>query len=352
MAAELIGTNYAMTTVGSGGYTSGASALNVVSTSTGTGLSPFPAAGNFRVTIFNQSTGAPEVVLLVTAIASGTQFTTTAEVDGNASAGDLVLCTITSGGVGALLAQANMTGTFASLPTTVPFAGARYKCTDSPYEFISDGTNWNAYVFGRKAMLPPASGWTSVNLTSTGATVDYTYGFGYMIGNSSSNSDFLSLNYRAAPGSTPYSFTVRMQSEPSGIIETITQGGAGTINNGGFALGFSDGTKYLVLTLDYSSGNYYLIATEWNTSTSVNTSPVAVDLAPNVIFAGPGALWFRIRNDGTHLYLQISLDGNRWYTFYSQTITAFLSAATNVCWGMYGHSQSPTVMLLDWTQGT
>src|SRR5580698_8810540 len=119
MAAELLGANYATTTVGSGGYSSGATHLNVISTSTGTGLASFPATGNFRVTIFNQSTGAPEAILLVTAIASGTQFTTTAEVDGNASAGDIVLCTLTESGIGAILAQMNQTGPFASLPTIV-----------------------------------------------------------------------------------------------------------------------------------------------------------------------------------------------------------------------------------------
>ncbi|MGC2150784.1 MAG: hypothetical protein WA618_01980 [Terriglobales bacterium] len=350
MAAELIGTNYAMTTVGSGGYTSGASALDVVSTSTGTGLSPFPAAGNFRVTIFNQSTGAPEVVLLVTAIASGTQFTTTAEVDGNASAGDLVLCTITSGGVGALLAQANMTGTFASLPTTVPFAGARYKCTDAPYEFISNGSAWKAFYNGFPASLPPSSGWTAENCLSPFPT--FTNGNAVIIGATSSNSDFLSMAYATAPGSTPYSFTARVHQDPSGIIESLARGGSvANLNQGGFAIGFRDsGGKYTVLML---GGLGTIFITEWNSYSSVNGNQVSSTASVSIVpLMGWGGLWFRVRNDGTNLKFYLSLDGQTFYQLYSQTITAFLSNADNVAFGMYGHTESSAICLYDWTQGT
>jgi hypothetical protein len=355
MAAELLGANYATTTVGSGGYSSGATHLNVISTSTGTGLASFPATGNFRVTIFNQSTGAPEAILLVTAIASGTQFTTTAEVDGNASAGDIVLCTLTESGIGAILAQMNQTGPFASLPTIVPFAGAVYNCTDAPYEFISNGSAWQAFYNGRPATLPPTSSWTSINLTDTGAVANYTFGYGYLIGNVSSNSDFLSGQRRSAPGSTPYSFVARMQADPTGVINSIANAGTPNANSGAgsFAIGFSDGTKYVVLMLSAgTAATPTLFVTEWNTSTSVNTSPVGVSSTAVTLFSSLGALWFKIRNDGTDIYFQISLDGNTFYTVYSQTITAFLSSAADVFWGLYGHSNSPTIMLLDWTQGT
>ena len=163
MAAELFGATNATTTVATGGYSSGGTHLNVGSTA-----GNFPASGNFRVSIFNQSTGALEAVLIVTAIASGTQFTTTPEIDGNATAGDIVICTITSGGMAAILAQANQFGTFASLPTTVPFAGARYKQTDGPYEWVSNGSIWQAFWNGYPVTLPPASSWTSEGIAAGG----------------------------------------------------------------------------------------------------------------------------------------------------------------------------------------
>jgi hypothetical protein len=356
MAVEIFGTNYAVTTVASGGYSSGASALNVVSTSTGTGLAAFPTSGNFRVTIFNQGTGAPEAVLKVTAIASGTQFTTTAELDGNASAGDIVICTITPGGVEALLAQMNQTGTYSSLPSTVPFAGCRYKCTDAPYEFISNGSLWVAYYNGFPATPPPSGGWTSINIT-TPAFVAYTNGYGFLAGQTSASSNFLTGQRIAAPGSTPYSFVARINQDCSGIITSLVQTGGGTpgtANDAGFAVGFSDGTKYVVMMVwlqGTSTPAPVIEITEWSSSTSVNTSVLTLNNW-NMAQFYTSDLWLKIRNDGTDLYFFISIDGNNWYYIYKSTITNYLSAATDVFWGAYGNTDSAAIALYDWTQGT
>ncbi len=59
--------------------------------------------------------------------------------------------------------------------------------------------------------------------------------------------DALTGQYRAAPGSTPYSFTVRMVLDASGILSNIFQNSAPALtNSAGFFLGFRDsGGKFL-----------------------------------------------------------------------------------------------------------
>jgi hypothetical protein len=356
MAVELLGADFATTTVASGGYSSGASHLNVISTSTGTGLAPFPSSGNFRVTIFNQSTGAPEVILLVTAIASGTQFTTTAEVDGNASAGDIVVCTITSGGMAAILAQLNQTGTFSSLPTSAPFAGARYKCTDAPYEFVWNGSLWVPFYDGMEASLPPGSGWTADNLSANNAFATYANGYGYLVGQSSSNSNFCSMQYRSAPGSTPYSFVIRFVQDGSGLIQSVNAGGAGGFAVGaGASFGFRDnGGKFLTINFTTEGTDLVIYVLQWTSSTSLSgvaTSFISSWQLVSLFSTGRG-LWCKLRNDGTNLTFSISIEGNNWVELYTATITSFLANADNVTWGTFGKTQSAAVALYDWTQGT
>lgn len=362
MAAELLGANYATTTVASGGYSSGASALNVLSTSTGTGLSSFPAAGNFRVTIFDQSTGAPKVILLVTAIASGTQFTTSAELDGNAVAGDLVICTITTNGMAALFAQLNQTGTFPA-PATVPFAGARWKQTDGPYEAISNGTSWQYFWNGYPVTPPPATGWTSEGIATesgaTAGTVHYTNGFGYLIGNDLGN-ESVGVNYVAAP-STPYTITARMMFDSSGIISSAlyfsNNGFSGPAVLVGNAFGFRDSSgKYLVMGQVPYTGtptNFFSIGF-FNSDVSFNTNAAAV--SNGVTIAGlinNRDLVYQIQNDGTNLSFWLSVDGGQTFVcLHTETITAHLADAASVCWGAHKDQGSATVLLYDWTVGT
>ncbi len=84
--------NLAYTTVAAGGYTAGSGALNVASTSTGSGALPFPVTGVFSVSISDPTTRIVKTLLEVTAINSATQFATTsaAGLDVNALVGDLV----------------------------------------------------------------------------------------------------------------------------------------------------------------------------------------------------------------------------------------------------------------------
>jgi hypothetical protein len=355
MAAELLGANNAATTVASGGYSSGASYLNVVSTSTGTGLAPFPSTGNFRVSIFNAVTGVLEVVLLVVAINSGTQFATTAEIDGNASAGDLVLCTITSGGMAAILAQMNQVLPFSSLPTTIPFAGARVKQSDGPYEWISNGSAWVPFWNGYQVTLPPQSGWTAEG--SDPGTSHYTNGFGYLIGNSWNTGDSIGVNYRTAP-STPYAINARMVFDTSGITGQAYYGlggFAGPSSLAGCLAGFRDsGGKYLVMVLVAVPTTPAVTFIIVNLTTD-NSGATDVASQSKITFAGLTSLKdlvFQIQNNGTDLIFSISLDGQNFLEVYSEAITTHLADADNICWGAYKSGGSPLVCLYDWTVGT
>lgn len=76
------------------GYTSGGSSISVTSVSSNiTGGDSLPSSGSYSVTILDQNTGNPKAVFNVTA-RSGTTLTTTAEIDANCSAGDIVIGTV------------------------------------------------------------------------------------------------------------------------------------------------------------------------------------------------------------------------------------------------------------------
>ena len=82
--------NACSTKVAAGGYTAGSGVLNVDSTA-----APFPQIGDYRIGIYNQSTGALKVLLKVTAVNSASQFAVTAEgTDANAAEDDDVYGTI------------------------------------------------------------------------------------------------------------------------------------------------------------------------------------------------------------------------------------------------------------------
>src|SRR5579885_2537534 len=150
----------AATTVGTGGYTAGSGVLNVASTG-----SPFPSAATFSVVITDASTGATKVLLRVSAVNSGTQWAVAAEgTDANANHLDNVYAVLSASALDQIRADCNQFGTRATLPsTTGQKTGNRYKCTDSPYEFIYDGTAWRPFIFGYRVDEPLSSNFSWLN---------------------------------------------------------------------------------------------------------------------------------------------------------------------------------------------
>ena len=349
MAALVLPEYYAdlaQTTLSSS-YTAGA---GVIVVTTAANLS---TTRQFHFMITDQTTGAVKCIGKATALTSST-FTVTMTTDANAASGDFVTITLCAAAEDQIRADACQFGTYANLPT-IAKAGDYYKQSDGLYEWIYQSAAWQAFYNGFPATVPPAAGsWTTENLGSHGALTS-TYGNNYLIGSNSTNSDFLTMAYMAAPGSTPYSFTARVVCESSGLIESITRGSIAVGNNIGFAIGWRDGSgKYVVLMVEsYNSSPYwYVLASQWSSFSSVNASPLTLTFAGEANLLAPGGCWFKIQNDGTNLNFYISIDGKNFALVYTQTITHYLAAATSVAWGTYGHNESATIALYDWTQGT
>jgi hypothetical protein len=353
MAALILPEYYAdlATTTLNGAYTAGSGSMVVTS------AAALSTTRQFHFYIADQSTGTVKCIGKATALVSNT-FTVTMTIDTNANSGDNVVISLCAAAMDQIRADVVSFGTFANLPT-VAKAGDRYKQTDGPYDWIYSGSSWQAFYNGYLATLPLSSGWTSENLGGSGV-LSFTNGNGYLIGSSSAGTNFVSAAYRAAPGSTPYSFVARFAFDSTGFIRTIN-GGSNPAQTtvGGFFIGFRDsGGKYVTMNLllvPATSPFLFFNINEMNSATSLNTNPNppgSLSSAGLAQFYGPGAMWMKIQNDGTNLNFFFSIDGQNWYKVYTQTITSFMANANNVCWGSVGNSGSATVALYDWTQGT
>lgn len=350
--ADFAVTGTANNTTLNGSYTAASGSMTVTS------AAALSTTNQFHFYIADQTTLAVKCIGKATAVSSNT-FTVTMSLDANANSGDLVYISLCAGAFRQLQADATSYGTFANLPTTVPPAGASYKQTDGPYLWISNGSVWQAFWNGYPVTTPPTTGWSSEGIASesgsAAGTVHYTNGFGYLIGNDLGN-ESIGTQYRAAPGSTPYSFTARMSVDFSGILASISYGLAAEFaTQAGLVIGFRDsGGKYLVLSLLAESGNAYLVVGYLTSDTTYSSDVFALGDAVRVgaLLYNHRNLAFRIRNDGTNLSFSISLDGQTFYVIYSETITSHLANAANVCWGAHKDGHSGTVCLYDWTQGT
>ena len=308
----------------------------------------------FHFMITDQTTGAVKCIGKATALTSST-FTVTMTTDANANSGDFVTITLCAAAMDQIISDCDQFGTYASLPATVPQAGRRYKCTDAPYEMISNGSVWQAFYDGLAATVPPSSGWTSVNLPSWASSVDFSRGYGYMVGNSSVGTSAVCGLYRAAPGSPPYSFIARMRYDDSGLISALETGSVGFATIASPVVGWRDSSGgFLCFFMDNYEGGGTTVTVAVVYATAFGgtfTSPLSQGAG---IFAVARRGWisFKIQNDGTNLKFYLSIDAQNWVLLYSETITAHLANAANVFWGGLIYSGGPTVALYDWTQGT
>ncbi|MGH7486997.1 MAG: hypothetical protein ACREMY_15550, partial [bacterium] len=122
-----------------------------------TSASGLPSAGDFSLTILDQTTLAVKLVFKVIS-RSGTTLTGAPESNDIAAVtGDIVVGSmLTTRSLPSLLSEYDQYGPFASLPTS-PRAGYRYKPTDTAFtEMIYDGSPlaWHYFV-GAKEVTPP-----------------------------------------------------------------------------------------------------------------------------------------------------------------------------------------------------
>lgn len=149
--------------------------------------------------------------------------------------------------------------------------------------------------------IPQLSGYTQ---SMQGSATAAQQAWGIQLNSPSNASDLASTLLKAVPAA-PYAIVARMRAVPL----TTTAGAV-------MGLAWSDGTKVQVAGMS-TSGNF--IIGNYNSSTSwsgYQSNSIAFRVPPE---------WWRIRDDGTNRYLDISPDGSTWVNLYSISRTAFLT---------------------------
>jgi hypothetical protein len=286
----------AQTTVASGGYTAASGVLNVRSTA-----APFPQSGTFRVIIQNATTNATEVLLIVTGVNSSTQWVVEAEgTDADAFAGDNVYAVLSAGALTQIRSDSSMTGTYADLPGTVPVAGTRYKCTDVPYEFVSNGSAWLAWWMGVPVTVPPLASSFS---TAGSGTIASASGTLLITGYLSNYSAFT-----VSSPSVPFTFEIGLY--------IIMPG------NGGIGLCTSDGTKYEYFAL--FPGSSGPLSVQYNSA--LNTYGSGLFSQSGTLGILPGLLFLKMVLDSSHRTYYIG-DGTNWVQVFQESHTANLTTS-------------------------
>ncbi len=152
------------------------------------------------------------------------------------------------------------------------------------------------------------------------------------------NSSQVSILYISAPA-TPYRVRARMVGYP--------KAGANSTQFGG--IGFYDGTK---LTSMGSFGNSasMIIAHIATITTGSGAWGGGVTNSGGASFMLMPPAWVQIRNDGTTLYYDMSVDGQNFTNMFSEAIGTYISSPTNIWWGGAGVSGlGGVVSLLNWT---
>ena len=293
------------TTVAVGGYTSGSGVLNVASTG-----APFPQTQQFHFYIADQNTKAVKAIGKATALNSSTQWAVSMSLDANASAGDLVVLSLCSGAMDQIRADCNQIGARASLPgTTGQKAGNRYKCNDSPYEYIFDGSVWQPFVDGWN-VSEPVSGSPSFSWGNQGgASVSNAYGGEYLTC-PQDNSGNVRLRYIAQPA-RPYTITVAMRF--SFIQDNYFIGGMGFYDSG-------SGKLYACAVNNNTNGGSSFNVGQWNSLSSFNTYT-----QQHQIWGFTGMWWARVTDDGTNFYFYASSDGIHWIQLDTGNRTGYLT---------------------------
>ena len=140
---------------------------------------------------------------------------------------------------------------------------------------------------------------------------------------------------------TPYKFRAQISAMFAGQNTQIV------------AFGLTDGTKYEVLDWQSNNGSSLFRIDKWNT---FQTSPSSTNLAGSIATSIPIVpYWVQVRNDGTNIYFDLSLDGQNFYSVFTETIATYITATGVVFGGWNGNSATNTFMslyLLNWYQGS
>ncbi len=166
------------------------------------------------------------------------------------------------------------------------------------------------------ANVPAVAGWSWINQGSSVAT-DLPGG-----GISLKIPDNASANWRAlsyTPPGTPYSAVFYLRALQFGI------------NSQTVGVYFYDGTKLMgTEMLSQASGVWNIRVQKMTNVTTASTTPAT--LPSPASGWGLGGIWYKLRNDGSTLYFDYSIDGGKFYNIYSEAVGTFITP-TKVCFG-------------------
>jgi len=203
-------------------------------------------------------------------------------------------------------------GPTASRPASGGANNIIYQCTDSPYEFLWNGSAWLAFAFGFLVVPPNSANFTQINTdrstlaTTNGGIMQSVTAAGF--------AEDMQILGTPLPA-TPYYMDVAF----------LTQGNVG---NGGIGIGIGAGNlrsnalefqQWLYdqnSLLGWSQRSY----NNYNTDSSVNASLTSItQTAP--------MMWMRIHDDGTNLTYFTGPNGYIWTQQYTHLRGSFLTPA-------------------------
>jgi hypothetical protein len=201
-------------------------------------------------------------------------------------------------------------GTRAALPLTSSTVGNLYKCNDSPYEFIWNGSSWDAYVFGYNVTEPILANLTQINVDKS--TFDTTHG-GILQSVPGQGGTDVQLLGQAIPASGAYYVD-------AAFIPLVTQpnGNCGS----GVSQDASASNPFSYSTYGIESGsNWWVERSSWSNSTTFSDNKGT----GYIVQTGP-LIWTRLYDDRTtNRTFYISPNGYAWYQIYQEPRTTLFT---------------------------
>lgn len=207
---------------------------------------------------------------------------------------------------------------FSGRPTaSVDAKGRQYASSDCGRIDRDNGGAWENIYLGPLAWAtaPPSSGWSAVNQGSTTFAADR---------------DAMLLTAPSVASGESYHLWVRSLSPSSNYIATfyiepLMQ--SADVAYVGLALRNSSSGAFIAfecgINTGYLAGSSVIRVSKWNNVTTVNSVYVGRGLSAYAVGGLP--CWFRIRDDGSNRYFEMSVNGVDWMTFYSGGRTDFIT---------------------------
>ena len=174
---------------------------------------------------------------------------------------------------------------------------------------------------------------TSVNTSAAGLTASVAAGKAAFLATNGASGTVQAGYYAATPGSTPYRVAI------------LTQMSSNAGSSGWTQVGFQDSSgKQVCFILNYNTNGTSVLVYSFSAYNSLGSSLKSTTLN----FTRD--VWVGLRNDGTNLYFEISLDGVNFFTIYQNTIAglaSYLSDTNYIFWGIYcGNNDGPILQTL------